>query len=559
MKKTLYIVCALLGLSAMTSCENFLDTDDLTNKNTSNFPVSENDLQQSLTGVYTANTHISIPAERWQNSFQLTEFIADYSLPGGGIDDRQTRAFAHFKQYGENNLSEMWRRFYMGVQRANYLFDHVDDIKWDKAADKNNLLGQNHFLRAGFYLDLVRFFENVPLVLSSDVDPATPQADPHEVFKLILSDYVKAIELMPAVPFVKAPKSDLGRATRWAAEGMLARAYLFYSGVYGKTEIELNDGSILTKQRVIDYVDDCIANSSHALISDFRNLWPYSYSNKDYKYAVDNNLEWIRESGDNVETVFAWKYSIYGVWSNRGYCNGINVLYGIRGQNFIPFGQGSGIGVVNPRMYEQWPDEDLRKKGTVLNVMDPAEGIPYKWNKNRNFIETGLFNKKYMPINVKDAKGKPISYTVELYGAPTKFELTNTQDIVILRFADILLMGAELGGPKAQSYLDQVRDRVHLPSVPATLENIKKERMYELAYEGVRYFDLMRWGDLEKQINTMKKDVPCKITGKDATYTCTYRPETRGFFPIPEDEILLSKGVLKQNKGWDTPDALYQD
>lgn len=559
MKKTIYILCAAIGLSTMTSCESFLDTEDLTNKNTTNFPVTEKDLQEALTGVYAANTYLSGPVERWQNTFQFPEFIADYSLPGGGIDDRQTRAFAHFKQYGENNLSEMWRRLYMGIHRANYLFEHTDDVKWAKEEDKNKLLGENHYLRASFYFDLVRFFENVPLVTTAEVDPSTPQADPNEVYKLIFSDYVQAIELMPAIPFVKVPKSELGRTSRWAAEGMLARAYLFYSGVYGKEEIELNDGSILNKQRVIDYVDDCIANSSHALLSDFRNLWPYSYSNKDYQYAIKNNLSWIGETGDNVETMFAWRYSIYGAWKNRGYCNGINVLYGIRGQAFIPFGQGSGIGVVNPRLYEQWPDEDLRKKGTILNVMDPEEGINYKWNKNRNFIETGYFNKKYLPINVKGPNGKPVNYSVELYGAPTQFELNNTQDIVILRFADVLLMGAELGGPNAQQYLDRVRDRVHLPSVPATLENIKKERVYELAYEGVRYYDLMRWGDLEHQINTMKKDVPCKITGKDATYTCTFRPETRGFFPIPEDEMLLSKGVLKQNKGWDTPDALYQD
>ena len=559
MKRTLYIVCAVIGLTAMTSCENFLDTEDLTNKNTSNFPVSENDLQQTLTGVYAVNTYNQGGPGRWMNTFQFPEFIVDYSLPGGGIDDRQSRAFAHFKQYGENNLSEMWRRFYMGIHRANYLFEHVNDVKWTKEEDKNKLLGQNYYLRAGFYFDLIRFFENVPLILTSDVDPATPQADPHDVYQLIFSDYVKAIELMPAVPFKDVPKTDLGRTSKWAAEGMLARAYLFYSGVYGKSEIQLNDGSVLTKQRVIDYVDDCINNSSHNLLSDFRNLWPYSLVNKDYQYAVNNNLNWIGETGDNIETVFAWKYSIYGANNHRNYCNGTNVLYGIRGQNFLPFGQGSGIGVVNPRLYEQWPDEDLRKKGTILNVMDPEEGISYKWNKNRNFIETGLFNKKYIPINVKDANNKLVNYSVVLYGAPQNFALNNTQDIVILRFADILLMGAELGGPQAQSYMDRVRNRVHLPSVPATLENIKKERLYELAYEGVRYYDLMRWGDLEKQINTMKKDVPCKITGKDATYTCTYRPETRGFFPIPEDEILLSKGVLKQNKGWDTPDALYQD
>lgn len=114
------------------------------------------------------------------------------------------------------------------------------------------------------------------MVSSTDVDRETPQAKPDEIFQQILSDFKKAIELMPAVKFRDIPTSELGHATKWAAEGMLARAYLFYSGVYGKDNIELQDGTTLSKEEVIKYVDDCIANSGHQLISDFRNLWPYS-------------------------------------------------------------------------------------------------------------------------------------------------------------------------------------------------------------------------------------------------------------------------------------------
>lgn len=142
---------------------------------------------------------------------------------------------------------------------------------------------------------------------------------------------------------------------------------------------------------------------------------------------------------------------------------------------------------------------------------------------------------------------------------PPNFQLNNTQDIVILRFADILLMGAELGSTNAQYYLDKVRSRVGLPSIPVSLDNIKKERLYELAYEGVRYYDLMRWGDLEKEVNRMKKDVPVKIMGTDKVITIRFRTETKGFLPIPENEIKLSNGALVQNEGWGTADSFYQE
>src|SRR5699024_2329641 len=96
------------------------------------------------------------------------------------------------------------------------------------------------------------------------------------------------------------------------------------------SSIELSDQTVLDKEYVIRNIDDCIANSGHGLISDFRNLWPYSLSNKEYGYAKNNRLEWIGENGDNVETVFAWKYSTL-LW--KGFSNKINLYFGIKGQD----------------------------------------------------------------------------------------------------------------------------------------------------------------------------------------------------------------------------------
>ena len=161
-----------------------------------------------------------------------------------------------------------------------------------------------------------------------------------------------------------------------------------------------------------------------------------------------------------------------------------------------------------------------------------------------------------MPVNIRNSAGNIVNYSCELYGATTNFQENNTQDLVVIRFADVLLMGAELGSVHAQEYLDQVRERVGLPSVPVTLDNIKKERRYELAFEGVRYYDLLRWGDAEKEINKIM-DVPARTMNVPITVTVKFRPETGGFLPIPENEILLSNGVLLQNPGWTGSDALY--
>ena len=170
--------------------------------------------------------------------------------------------------------------------------------------------------------------------------------------------------------------------------------------------------------------------------------------------------------------------------------------------------------------------------------------------------ETYFINKKHCPINVyTDAtKTNVVGYSVPLYNmTETNFQLTNTQDCIVIRFADVLLMAAELGAPNAQSYFDRVRNRVGLNSLPVTLENIKSERRFELAFEGVRYYDLLRWHD-ERLIDENQHDVQVYDRRVPRKKTINFRPETRGFLPIPLTEIQLSEGVLTQNPGWEGSD-----
>mgnify|MGYP001017599065 CR=1 FL=1 len=227
------------------------------------------------------------------------------------------------------------------------------------------------------------------------------------------------------------------------------------------------------------------------------------------------------------------------------------LFLGWKDQQQIPFDQGWGWQPVSPTLWDVWPDEDLRKRGSVQDVNDMTEmsgTTGYIWGLDNQLHDTGLWQKKYRPVNhYVNGKIEPIG--VKLYGANAYYQLCSFQEIVLLRFADVLLMGAELGSAKKQEYMDMVRSRVKLPSIPVTLENIKKERRFELAFEGIRYYDLLRWGDVEKEVNKIK-DIPIKNSNVPGTYSTKYRPETKGFLPSPNSQILLSNGVLTQNEGW---------
>lgn len=549
--KKINISILIISIWMLFSCSDFLDTEDLTQKNSSNFPQTSEDVFSSLLSAYAAIGEIKDP--NWQTFFLLAETMSDDRFGGGSTVDRMILAVNEYKKSQDNMYSGIWSKYYRGIYRTHFTLESIDRVVWESEEQKNKILGQAYFLRAYMYFDLCRLFGTVPLVLSTQVE-SLPKASPEELYGCIFSDLKKAIELLPSTSLANIQDTEKSLATKWAAQALLARVYLFYSGYYKNSSIELSDQTVLDKEYVIRNIDDCIANSGHGLISDFRNLWPYSLSNKEYGYAKNNRLEWIGENGDNVETVFAWKYSTL-LW--KGFSNKINLYFGIKGQDQIPFGKGWGFGTVNPQLYEQWPDDDIRKKASIYYVDDPEEGTTgFIWNGENNQQETGYWQKKYMPINVRNAEGNIVNYSCELYGATTNFQENNTQDLVVIRFADVLLMGAELGSVHAQEYLDQVRKRVGLPSVPVTLDNIKKERRYELAFEGVRYYDLLRWGDAEKEINKIV-DVPARTMNVPIKVTVKFRPETGGFLPIPENEILLSNGVLVQNPGWTGTDALY--
>jgi hypothetical protein len=95
--------------------------------------------------------------------------------------------------------------------------------------------------------------------------------------------------------------------------------------------------------------------------------------------------------------------------------------------------------------------------------------------------------------------------------------------------------------------MNAVRARAGLAPVGYSLNAIKLERLHEFAFEGIRWFDLVRWGDVDSAFNS---SINVNNSGVPGVYKVTYRPETKGLVSIPETEIRLSNGVYQQNPGW---------
>ncbi|HQN93982.1 MAG TPA: RagB/SusD family nutrient uptake outer membrane protein [Prolixibacteraceae bacterium] len=555
MKKLLYIPLIAAAFIFQSCGEEFLDSKNLYEKLDVDYYKTPQDITEALTAVYSC---LATDAGN-QNMTLMANILSDDCLGGGGQQDYLFHDLDRFAtETGEDQFKECWSTAYQGIFRANMIIYRFDQAEYKDEVERNQALGEAYFLRAYFYMKLGQFFGNVPLITKPE--PVNyPKASADEIFGQVASDFKKAIELMAPTKFQNIPVERLGHATKWAAQGMMARAFLFYTGKYNKTEISLPEGGSVTKDQVVAWLDDCIANSGHGLLPDFRNQWPYAYAGEHYPYAKNNNLQWVGEEGGNNETVFAVKYSPYGNFNPAGvlsYCNQLVLYCALREQpSLIPWGNGWGAGPVNPLLWQSFEDNDVRKKGSIIDITDPEEGDvseEYIWGgQNANGVEeTGFAQKKYTPITIPHPEtGAVVSMFYILYGGQNNMQLWSMQDEILLRFPDILLMAAELGSANAQTYFDRVRTRAGLASKPVSLDAIKLERRHELAFEGVRWFDLLRWHEEEAAL-TAVKNFNVKNIGIEEPYTGIYRSETNGFLPIPESEILLSEGVLEQNPGW---------
>jgi hypothetical protein len=567
MKKIIYTGLVIFTTLSFWGCESFLDSQNYTKKDSGNVPTTVKDAEQMLTGIYsTLQKAVEFPVE---THFYMAELASDERFGGGGENDKDMQGLDRLMNTKPDRFANFWSARYQGIYRANLAITGMDKCIECTDDQKKQFLGEAYFLRALFYFELAQMFGEVPLVITTE--PVNlPKASADEIYAQIAYDLIQAIDLMYNRPSTAA---ESGHATKWAAEALMARVFLFYTGYYNKESISVagESGGSVTKTQVISWLEDCISNSGHGLISDFRNLWPYGneFTNSDYKYAKDNNLLWAGDG--NKETVFAIKFSIKGAWGNEnsiGQSNQLALHFGLRGPNgevnTFPYGVGWGAGTVNTILWSDWRSaepNDIRRVASILDIT--TELADYSWGADNQMEETGFWQKKYMPIKAYNKQtGKlDISYSVQKDNYQGgDYQLANTQDLVLIRFADVLLMHSELKQDAAN--LNLVRARVGLPAVGYSLDAIKRERRFELAFEGLRWFDIMRWGDapalLAKQegVSFKNKNVDAVNKAFGGGYKARYEA-TGGFWPIPETQISLSEGVLLQNKGWGIPEAEF--
>lgn len=610
MKKYLLIGLAAVGMLSLTSCEDFLDSSNYTEANTTNYPAAASDLNKELSALYGVMNQLN--QAPLQTPWLIWNIMSDDSNGAGGTGDVECHAIGHLMMNSSTMYDQGWHCIYVGIARANAIIYSVDAFDWTgNETKRNQLLGEAYFMRGLFYLWGTQLWGDIPAYWTpSAPDPCPQQSAEEVIFPHILADFTSAYNLMTN----GATTWGDGHAMKGAAAGYLARAYMFYQGFYKKAG-ELATANLadvtfdfeqegvtgpLTKAFVVSALEDCIQKSGAELIPDFRCLWSYTNELTAPGYAYTQDLAaagkfWA--GNGNKEQLFQVQFTnaaSYNGTIRMGFINQTALYLGLRcdkdieghyngGQPTLPFGQGWGQAVFNMNAVNEWRDDDPRKKATVLNCEEELEYFAFTTSCSE---ETARYNKKWMSVTCDQSSFKG-NYNDEPGDGPyTWWGVYRTQnsnvansngssmqgdhfsDMVLLRLADVMLMHSELTGDATQ--MNNVRARAGLPATTYSWVNIQNERRWELFGEGIRFNDLRRWSGINAGANCLaalalekQNDSAVNYTGRwttmhhaSSSWAQRYG-ETNGFLPKPQGQINIAndENVLRQNPGWRPEDS----
>ena len=620
MKK--YILSALVVSSAtlFTACNDMLDTDPrVTELTAATFPGKPADVEALNAATYSIMNTLGGGDQSGilNNPYYWWSLMSDDCYGSGGLQDNVAKSLHHFTTASANQYEQDFILLYGGISRANNQIETIDNVNWtNNTAQRNQLLGEGYFMRGFYTLLLTQLYGDVPLITSTTIsaDMQNQVSAEEKIYPQILSDFVSAMNLM------KAERANgSGHADKFAAEAFIARAWMFWAGFYkgvrelaqGDATMELNEqegcpaGTKLAKNDVITCLKDIVANGGYKLCKDFRSLWQYSNSllwdeahdgkGHAYEFIADmDRSDCFDQPGmgnGNTEEIFqiqfmnASKWAIGGTYNNpRMYSNYLSCFWGLRNgasndngkrDKTYPFNQGWGQGTPSVNLWEDWSDDDPRKRATLIDLDN--ELASYTYEKD-DCEESGYAVKKYADVNLDACAADNDSWWSKCPGY-TSSSLDNKQqgdhfeDYYLMRYSDVLLMLTELTGEA--SYMNQVQRRAGVPETGYTLANVQNERRWEFALEGLRFNDMRRWSGcdnhsessyaavaLEKQagklITVKGKKKSQNMTHMTSSWKKRYA-QTKGFLPKPQAQInLMPANAMSQNDGWNLADKETQ-
>jgi hypothetical protein len=511
MKKIFFLFTTAISFLSI-SCSKDLNQIPISQGTTLTFYKSPSDFIQGVNATY------SVLRGYPDRLLNLSEIRSDniYGVSDLGVRDWDPINSFQKSITGNTYIEEAWNTDFNGIFRANTVLEQIKEngSSINSAALATRLDAEVRFLRAFYYFDLVRYFGKVPVIdhtLGASEANTIPRSPVADVYKLIIADLQTAITNLPA----SYTGVDVGRATKYAAEGLLAQVYMARSGPTYSVE---GPGLGLSEWNLaLPLLQDIISSGLFVFNPGFANIFSYSNQNPaSNKEAVFDVMYVTGASGTS---------SIYGATYPWGLCPNI---YFKSIKDTKSNGALEAIPVSND-LLGKYAVGDVRKAFTIHTAS----------YDNAGSTETRPFFQKYLDF--------------------TKIPTTSRFDwginFITIRYTDILLLKAECilnGAPGSQAtevdaVVNQVRTRAGVGAVPlvgVTLPQLYDERRKEFADEGNRWFDLQRSGNLLTIMNAW-------MVVDDAVRK-QMNPVVAGYviYPVPQSQLDAMPGLYSQNAGY---------
>lgn len=493
MKYISTVIIAIFIISLPSCSDDFLEQPPRSALTAGSFPVTATDADLATNAVYNI-------LRSWQintGGYPLLDMMADDAVKGSNPGDGSAiSVYDNFKHDATEGSAERWyKTLYEAIRRANLVINEVPKINMDK--DKQAIyVAEARFLRAYFYSDLVRGFGDVPKVTVTDVPLDLKREKVEVILKdIIYPDLENGIAVLPERSSL--PAAQMGRITKGAARGMLARMKLFY-------------GDFTTVESLCA---DIVKSNQYSLMANY----------------IEVNSSLFEHNAESIFEISALPES---------FANGGNQFGNTQGVRGTP---NRGWGFCRPAyswISEMQTTKDPRLDPSVLFLKEVKDGIlisgdgstPDTTYENGRIVEIECYNEKVWAAGLDG---------LSAWGHNRR----------IIRYADVLLMYAESLNENNKSALalvelNKVRRRARgnnatvLPDINLTdkvqLRNaILNERKYELALEGHRFWDLVRTNKAAEILGPLGF-----VKGKNE------------LFPIPQSEVDISQGRISQNPGY---------
>ena len=541
--------CALIA-AGVTSCE--LDEKPTSYYEKDAYFQTYNHAKMAVVGIYDC-----LAIDKHYGQFEMATPASDdtYYIQGTGTDNTR-RDIAHYMVKTTNTwIADLWKYKYMGIDRANYAIANIKNMEgYEEDVELQELVAQACFLRAFLAFDLIKYWGDVPFKTEytfSYGDIANGRVSREEIYKSIIDDLNFAknnlqqgnAELSPEVP------------SQGAAHALLMRVYLQRAGY------SLQQDGTLTRpadDKRKEYFDAVITEWTAFQNKGYHGFYDGGYVElfKGYSGGVLNSKESLWEIAFNP-TGSGYKDNS-GTWATY---NGPLVEAPGAGASAEVMGRANAFFRVMPAWKDFFEAGDERRDVMVCDYQ-------YKWDatekKHKKTVNPkvadwypGKWRREWMPLGFLDPNNTGVNYCP-------------------LRYADVVLMAAEAynetgNTPKAWELLNDVRERAKATKVNSLQEykNVHKklydlpffnggdaadnfrtalywERGFELAFEGQRKYDLLRWGILAETLQLFQSKMDKSLKGKYVAGD-NFVKGKHELFPIPLGELQANPALNNQN------------